>query len=161
MHQTFPSDNKHSYAGKRVSEFRFRLLLFFYDVKRKILSKIMLIFFLNNIGKQPKHISRKWDTLPSKILIRITVRKLIDLQTILNEISLFKNVLCKNLLFVFLLFSFFSSDIVSSYNTVEYLEDILSILMMYSMSKYDIPELRYHLFSRTPPNYSTIPVVYP
>ena len=44
--------------------------------------------------------------LPATTPIGITVKYLIDLQTILNEKSLFKDVLCKNILFVFLTFSF-------------------------------------------------------
>ena len=65
----------------------------------------MLMFFLNNIEKQLTPIKKR-DMLPSTTLIRITVRNLIDIQRILNEKSLFKNVLCKNLLFVFLTLSF-------------------------------------------------------
>ena len=63
--------------------------------------------------------------------------------------------------FLFSYILFCRSDTISPHDTVKHVEDILSILMMYSMSKYDNPELRNHHFSRTPPSYSTIPVVYP
>ena len=39
--------------------------------------------------------------------------------------------------------------------------DILGILMMYRMLRFDNPELRYHCFSRTAPYHAIIPVVYP
>ena len=39
--------------------------------------------------------------------------------------------------------------------------DILGILVMYSMLRFDNSELRYHCFSRTAPHHVIIPVVYP
>ena len=67
----------------------------------------------------------------------------------------------KKLTFCFSNILFSSSLIISPHNTIECVDGILSILMMHCMSRYDIPELRYHHLSRTPPYHSTIPVVYP
>ena len=64
-----------------------------------------------------------------------------------------------NLIFGFSYILFALNSNMSPYNTNKHVEDIPSIIMMYNMSKYDNPKLRYHHFSRMAPYHSRISAV--